>query len=438
MPMKKVSLFFSVLTIVFLLVVWGCGDDDDGEADVAGCGEDALCVGVLTPDPSLANFAVGIADAAKKAETDIASAGGNIELHVKEVGGCDDFSVPRDAAKELIDMGVDAIVGHLCSGVSNSILGGGDEEAVSGIENVIMISPANTAAIFSTDESIYDYYFRTSPSDVNQAAILAKQIKDTSTAQTYVVYRNDTWGKLFKEGLLENGISAPEMTLEYDRNEEHDTIASMIEEFLGDSGDINVAVIAFDEAENILKKLLSSENISKKNKYYLNDGYYDLLYKLKDELEGLGRGNLENPKTLAQLFNSNSSGFLATASDSYKYDDDMELANAQKEFVDRYEGSYAPNTYDAVVLLALAYLKAGSAEPDALAGALVEVSGPPGKCISYEKCAMQIQNEDTDINYEGLSGRIDFDDRGDIKAAVYKIFSYFDRTIEEKSNIVAP
>ena len=441
MPMRKVSLFFSVLTIGFFLVVWGCGDGDDGEADVAGCGEDTLCVGVLSPDPSLADFAEGVVDAARKAETDIASAGGNIELHVKEVGDCNDYTVPRDGAKELIDMGVDAIVGHLCSGVSNSILGGGDEAAVPGIENVIMISFANTAAVFSTDNSIYDYYFRTAPSDVYQAAVLAKEIEDTSEAQTqtYVVYRNDTWGRLFNEGLLKNGISNPDMTMVYDREEEPDTIAGMIEEFLAGKGDINVAVIAFDEAESILKKLLSSEKISKENKYYLNDGYYPSLYKLKDELKGLeGQGGLENPETLAELFHSNSSGFLATSTDSYEYGDDMELANAQEEFLSRSEGDYATNTYDAVVLLALAYLRAGSAEPDALAEALVEVSGPPGKCISYENCAMQIQNKDTNINYEGLSGPIDFDEKGDITTAVYKILSYFNRTVEERSNVEAP
>ena len=434
--MKKINLFFSVLITVFLLAIWGCGDS----ADMAGCGEDALCVGVLIPDPSLANFAAGVADAARKAETDIASAGGNIELHFKEVGDCDDFSVPRAAAKELVDMGVDAIVGHLCSGVSNSILGGGDEAAVSGIENVIMISPANTAAVFSTGQSIYDYYFRTAPSDINQAAILAREIQNTSTAQTqtYVVYRNDTWGEFFNAGLLVNGVSSAEMTMKYDRQGE-DTIASTVEEFLGDRGDINVAVIAFNEAESILKTLLSSENISKKNRYYLNDGYYAEIEKLKDELEELGQGNLENPpETLAQLFHSNSSGFLATSTDSYRYDDDMELANAQEEFRSRHEEEYTPNTYDAVVLLALAYLSAGSSEPDALAKALVEVSGPPGRCISYEKCAMQIQNKDTDINYEGISGRIDFDDKGDIGVAVYKILSYFDRTIDERSNVAAP
>ena len=435
--MKKVNLFFSALTIVFFLVIWGCGDGGNGEADVAGCGGDALCVGVLVPDPSLANFATGVSDAARKAGADIASAGGNIELHVKEVGDCDDFSVPRDGAKELIDMGVDAIVGHLCSGVSNSILGGGDEAAVPGIENVIMISPANTAAIFSTDNSIYDYYFRTAPSDVNQAALLAEQIKKSSLP-TYVVYRNDTWGELFKEGLLANGISAPGMTMVYDREEEDDTIASMVEEFLGDRGDINVAVVAFNEAEDILEKLLSSENISKKNRYYLNDGYYVNIEKLKDELEGLRGSNLENPKTLAQLFHSNSSGFLATSTDSFAYEDDMELAEAQADFLSQYEGDYATNTYDAVVLLGLAYLSAGSAEPDALARALREISNPPGKCISYEECAMRIQNNETDINYEGLSGRIDFDEKGDIKEAVYKILSYFNRNIEEERNVAAP
>ena len=246
MPMKKVNLVFSILTTVFFLAVWGCGDGDDGEADVAGCGEDALCVGVLTPDPAKASFAKGIKEAAQNAETDITNAGGNIKLYVKEVGDCDDFSVPRGAAEELIDMGVNAIVGHICSGVSNSILGGGDEDAVSGIGNVIMISPSNTAAVFSKDDDIYDLYFRTAPSDVNQAALLAKEIKNAPTAvPTYVVYRDDDWGRLFKKDLLENDISAEGMAKEYNREDEHDTIAGNVEEFLADKGHINVAVIAF-------------------------------------------------------------------------------------------------------------------------------------------------------------------------------------------------
>ena len=113
----------------------------------------------------------------------------------------------------------------------------------------------------------------------------------------------------------------------------------------------------------------------------------------------------------------------------------MELAEAQKDFQSKHEGEYITNTYDAVVLLGLAYLSAGSAEPDALAQALLEISNPPGKCISYEECAMQIQNEETYINYEGLSGRIDFDKNGDIRGAVYKILSYFNRTVEERRNI---
>ena len=234
------------------------------------------------------------------------------------------------------------------------------------------------------------------------------------------------------------------MTMEYNREDEPDAIAGNVEEFLADKGHINIAVIAFTEAGSILKELLGSEKISDENRYYMADGYYSDLEKLKDELEGLGRSNLENPKTLAQLFHSNSSGFLATSPDSYKYeeDDDMELAEAQKDFLSEHKGEYATNTYDAVVLLGLAYLSAGSAEPNALARALLEISNPPtrrgnppGKCISYEECAMQIQNEETDINYEGLSGRIDFDEKGDIKGAAYKILRYFNHMVTEIRNV---
>lgn len=430
--MKKANFFFSVLILVFFLAVWGCGDD--GDLDVTGCGGDVLCVGVLTPDPSVVNFAQGIAEAARAAETGIRSADGSIELHVKEVGDCDDYSEPRMAAEELIGMGVNAIVGHICSGVSNSILGGGKEDAVSGIENIIMISPANTSTVFSSSDAIYKYYFRTAPSDLLQGSLLAERIKETPPP-TYMIYRNDPWGESLKEELLENGVSAEGMTMQYDK-EDPDTDA--IEEFLADKGRINVAVIAFDEAENIMKKLLGSDKISDDNRYYFPDGYYTELEKLKEDLQRLGQDDLEeNPETLAELFHTNSSGFLSTTPDSYEYDDN-ELKEEQKTFRSNHDDDYTANTYDAVTLLALAYLSAGSAEPAALAEELLRVSDPPGRCIRYQECAMQIADAEADINYEGLSGPIDFDEKGDIQGASYKILSYFNRTVYEEGNVSAP
>ncbi len=83
-------------------------------------------------------------------------------------------------------------------------------------------------------------------------------------------------------------------------------------------------------------------------------------------------------------------------------------------------GTYVTNSYDAVFLLALAIEKNGSAEREGVSAALREVANAPGETIlpGEWKKAKELIAAGTDINYEGASGSIEFDDVGDDAGAI--------------------
>ena len=90
------------------------------------------------------------------------------------------------------------------------------------------------------------------------------------------------------------------------------------------------------------------------------------------------------------------------------------------------EFTYAAESYDAVVLLALAALKAKSVDGKAIAAALQSVSGGAdnGKKATDFKSAAEILNSGVTVDYDGPSGGIKFDEVGDPTEATIGIFQY--------------
>jgi branched-chain amino acid transport system substrate-binding protein len=79
------------------------------------------------------------------------------------------------------------------------------------------------------------------------------------------------------------------------------------------------------------------------------------------------------------------------------------------------ENIYAAQTYDMAIVLGLALEKAGpGANNAAVVKAIREVSNPPGKPVTSFEEGKKLLRAGEKINYEGASGRLDFDDRGDI------------------------
>ena len=87
------------------------------------------------------------------------------------------------------------------------------------------------------------------------------------------------------------------------------------------------------------------------------------------------------------------------------------------------EFTYAAESYDAVTLIALAAETAKDDAGTAIAGALVEVSRGGEKCTGFKACA-DLLKAGKDIDYEGVSGPVDFNDVGDPSVATIGVYQY--------------
>jgi ABC-type branched-subunit amino acid transport system substrate-binding protein len=80
-------------------------------------------------------------------------------------------------------------------------------------------------------------------------------------------------------------------------------------------------------------------------------------------------------------------------------------------------GYYNANAYDLVIASTLAMEAAGEASGSAINEKIREVTNPPGKEVSNFKEALEELRNGNDINYQGASGPIDFDDHGNVIAS---------------------
>ena len=88
--------------------------------------------------------------------------------------------------------------------------------------------------------------------------------------------------------------------------------------------------------------------------------------------------------------------------------------------------SYAADAYDATMLLGLAAVAAGGDAGWQLRTALRGVSAEGTDCTSFGECIV-ILSDGHDLDYEGVSGPIEFTAVGDVGMAAFGLFSYSDR-----------
>ena len=102
--------------------------------------------------------------------------------------------------------------------------------------------------------------------------------------------------------------------------------------------------------------------------------------------------------------------------------------------------TYGPESYDAVITVALAAAAAKSDDGRAIATKMQEISAEGEKCTTYKDCVAMI-NDGTDIDYDGVSGPIEFSEKGDPSEATIGIYQYgadnIYKNIEYKSGKIA-
>ena len=323
------------------------------------------------------------------AEVNAANAGLTIDPTYGDSGDTDnkayDTEIPR-----LLGSGAQAILGAASSGVSLQFI----DRVIA--ECVIHFSPANTSAAF-TDYDDKGLYFRTAPSDVLQGEVLGNLIAEDGHQRVSFIVLNDSYGT----GLAEFTRTAfeaagGEVIAEPSYNTGDTNFTAQIAEALAGDPDA-IVLITFDEAKTIVPELTSQ---FPGEKLYFVDG------NLTDYSDDFAAGTLEGAKgTYPGVNEANIADFVA------KMD-----ANWQAEGNSALElNAYGPETYDAVIVLALAALEARSTQGANIAEKLQEVSGGSGdgtKCTSFAECAAIINDGGT-ADYDGPSGSITFNDVGD-------------------------
>ena len=387
------------------LVLSGCAATDGGSAG----GELALKIGTALPQTGNLAFLgppeeAGVALAIK--EINEADKGIQVEVVWGDSGDTDNKAYETEIPR-LLNAGVKAILGAASSGTSLQFI---DQVVGAG---VIQFSPANTSAALTT----YDdkgLYFRTAPSDVLQGEVLGNLIAADGHEKIAMIVLNDSYGTGLAGFTTEAFEAAGGEVLAAPTYNTGDTnFSAQISEVLATSPDA-IVLITFEEVKTIIPQLVSQFPA---DKLYFVDG------NLANFSEDFEPGTLTGAKgTLPGLDIETIPAFLESMNANWVAEGNPDLGGVY---------SYGPESYDAVVLLALAALAAGSVEGVDMAGKLQEVSGGSGggtKCTSFAECA-DIINGGGVADYDGVSGPITFDENGDPTEASIGVYVYTDENV---------
>jgi alpha-glucoside transport system substrate-binding protein len=313
----------------------------------------------------------------------------------------DNGDVANATVDRLLAENVDVFIGAASSGVSLTVI---DKITQAG---KIHFSPANTSPVFTT----YDdngLYFRTAPSDVVQGAALADMMINDGAATAVFLVLNDSYGT----GLLEYS-SGPyqdaggEVLAEIIYDPQAENFDAEIAEAVAADADA-IVIIGFDETSKILTGLIEA-----------GQGPADKLIYGTD-------GNMGN--ALAAAFDDPTvvAGMKGTLPG-------VDVAGELPEFRDRLlevdpdltDFSYAAETYDAVMVTVLANLLTGqTGDAVAIATAINDVTRGGQKCTTLLECGLLLQGGVTDIDYDGVSGPLEFNDAGEPTEASILILEF--------------
>jgi ABC-type branched-subunit amino acid transport system substrate-binding protein len=408
------------------LVAAACGDDDDTEAEGEGTDDTAeeagggiepppegdaapsctgesdgrLTFGGLLPQTGDLSFLGPPEEAgAALAVQDINAAGGVLDQEVSYTPG-DSGDADPDVANPTVDShlaaGADVIVGAASSGVSLNVI-----DKITGACK-IHFSPANTSPEFTEYEDD-DLYFRTAPSDVLQGQVLADLMIEDGVANTAILARQDSYG----EGLLEFTMApfeeqGGEVVLDQVYDPEAQSFEAEVDAVISEDPDALV-MIGFDESSRILNSLFEQGFTPDQKSIYLVDG-------------NIGNALGEDFSEPGTLFGVKGTLPSAELTDDFR-NRLLEVDSGLTDF------SYSAESYDAVVISALAAAVAETDDPAVVATELNGVTRDGTACETFADC-MALVEQGEDIDYNGPSGPQDFSQPGEPTAASFAVQSY--------------
>jgi branched-chain amino acid transport system substrate-binding protein len=300
---------------------------------------------------------------------------GNL-VPVRADSTCADAAAGTAAAERLVTAeGIKAMVGGDCSGVTGAIL-----QNVARPNGIGMISPSATSPSLTTAEDD-GLFFRTSPSDARQGEVMADILSGKGIMSVAVTYTNNDYGK----GLADSFAAAfaakgGTVTLNAPHEDGKADYAAEVGALASAGGDLLVvAGYADGGGKGMIQASLDAGAFSQ---FYLVDGMYgdSLIAAIGEPLNG----------TIGALPGTDSDG-------AAKF---KEIAAAAG--LDGTSG-FAPESYDAAALIALAMAAAGSTDSKDWTTKVMDMANAPGEKIFPGELAkaLELIAAGTDIDYEG-------------------------------------
>jgi branched-chain amino acid transport system substrate-binding protein len=326
-----------------------------------------------------------------------------------QIEHADDATTPEggvNAARKLIANGADCMLGALTSASSIAIA-----QAATVPARVPQIGPNNSSPAL-TDLKDNGYYFRVMPSDTLQAPVLARAIlQEMGKGQLIsLAGRNDAFGtgllprlktNLEKLGLKVQGPLLYDPTAASYNSEAGDIVrnnpdAYVILDFPGNYAKIGSALLRTGRFNG--------------HKLFVAGGWPATIPSFipAASLEGARGTSAGSPlgTRAATAFDR-----LYKRTPGTKDRQTLEL-----------------NNFDGAMLCILASVAAKSGKGSDIVKQIARVASPPGRTYTYLSLAQAIRDlrAGKDINYQGVGGSTDLDANGDLKTAIYNVFTYKD------------
>ncbi|GLI26768.1 branched-chain amino acid ABC transporter substrate-binding protein [Agromyces rhizosphaerae] len=302
------------------------------------------------------------------------------------------------AAETVLNSDASIVIGTYGSGMAAAVAPTITEAGI------VQVSGSNTSSALT---GISPLYFRTAPTDALESARIADLVAGDGHTTVGIIWQNDAWGAAFEEGMVSNFEAAG---LEVLANESFNT------EETDYSAQVNAVVAAEPDAVVFLsyavysgamvEQLVGTNGFPSANVYFSSSTLGDYTDSVSDLsfLEGV------------QAFQPGADVDTQAEYEARLLEIDPELTAF----------AYSASTYDATIVAALAAQVAGSTDGEAIAAAMPEVSGSTGDgetCTTYADC-LAILEDGGSIDYDGLTGSIEFDDNNDVGATNYLHFVY--------------
>ncbi|MDP1667735.1 ABC transporter substrate-binding protein [Phaeovulum sp.] len=350
-------------------------------AGAAGAEEIKIGISVGFTGP-LESLAPQMAQGAEMAMAEVTASGlllgGSTVVPVRGDSTCIDAAVATATVERLITAErVRGIVGGMCSGETTASL-----QNVAMPNGIVMISPSATSPALSTLED-NGLFFRTSPSDARQGVVMTEIMMERGLKSAAVTYTNNDYGKGLADSFAAAYTAAGgKVTIIQAHDDGKADYSAEVAALASAGGDVLVVAGYIDQGgAGIIRGALDA-------------GAFDLF----NFPDGMVSQALED-KFAAEVTGSFGQNPAAAGAGR-----DAFVAMATAAGFDG-TSAFAPESYDAAALIMLAMAAAGSSDPAAYKGKVMDVANAPGEPILPGELAkaLQILAAGGDVDYVGAT-----------------------------------